>query len=112
MIINAQSGGMFSSFINISYNTGEFTCQLGDELFVHSGGGTASFEVKKKGTWVVTVSNCLETKSSNVDVSKSGETHSVNINISDGTLYSSSNQHSDITGGWTARAMGYSIDGN
>ena len=48
MIIN-WGDAPFKAFIKVTYNAGTCTCKMGSETFTHSGGGTATFEVKKKG---------------------------------------------------------------
>lgn len=52
MIINLGDAP-FKAFIKVTYPNGTCTVSLGDKSFTHSGGGTHTFTVNKKGTWTV-----------------------------------------------------------
>lgn len=99
MIINAQSGGSFTAYINVTYQKGTCTCTLGDETLTHSGGGTASFEVHKKGTWVVTAKYANLSKSANAAVTEKDQTVSLSLTLAK-WFYNEGNLCSSVTGGW------------
>ena len=79
MIIN-WGDAPFKAFITVTYPSGTCTVSLGNKSFTHSGGGTHTFTVNKKGTWTVTGTdgNGVDT-SQNVVISKQQETKTVTL---------------------------------
>ena len=80
MIIN-WGDAPFKAFISVTYPTGTCTVSGNGQSYTHSGGGTTTFTVKKKGTYTVkgVDNNGVEVASNSVDISKSNETKSVTL---------------------------------
>lgn len=80
MIINL-SDAPFKAFITVTYPNGTCTVSNGTKTYTHSGGGTHTFTVNKKGTWTVksTPSDKAEGGSSSVSITSRGQTESVTL---------------------------------
>ena len=69
----------FEAFIKVTYPMGTCTCTLDGISYSHSGGGTATFVVNKKGMWTIQATYKNITKSSYVTVSTQGETQTISL---------------------------------
>lgn len=98
MIIN-WGDAPFKAFITVTYKKGTCTVSLGDKSYSHSGGGTHTFTVNKKGSWTVTAVSGSYSASSTVNISAFKEAKSVTLKYTQ-VLYDNGNQYSSITGGW------------
>lgn len=78
MIIN-WGDAPFKAFITVTYPRGTCTVTNGTESYTHTGGGTTTFTVKKRGTWTVKISTGSISKSQNVNVSRIGQIEKVNL---------------------------------
>lgn len=84
MIINLGDAP-FKAFIKVTYPNGTCTVSLGDKSFSHTGGGTHTFTVNKKGTWTVrATSNAGVVETQNVSLTYVGQVASVTLT---GILY-------------------------
>lgn len=102
MIINLGDAP-FKAFITVTYPNGTCTVSLGDKSFSHSGGGTHTFTVNKKGTWTVTCTsndgyNNKATGTANI--SYRGQVASVTLSYTM-VLYENGNSFTAITGGYS-----------
>lgn len=79
MIIN-WGDAPFKAFITVTYPRGSCTVSGNGQTYGHSGGGTTTFTVKKKGTYTVKIVTGSLSKSSSVEISKLGETKTVSLN--------------------------------
>lgn len=103
MIINLGDAP-FKAFITVAYPNGTCTVSLGDKSFTHTGGGTHTFTVNKKGTW--TVSAVSESK--NVSITSNGQT----ANVALGYLYYCGTEFTEKMGSFTPLGLKPSSDYN
>ena len=97
MIINLGDAP-FKAFITVTYPNGTCTVSLGDKSFPHTGGGTHTFTVNKKGTWTVTAtSNAGVVETQNVSLTYVGQVASVTLT---GIFYAIKDGVSAV-GGWS-----------
>jgi len=100
MIINLGDAP-FKAFITVTYPGGTCTVTGNGQTYSHTGGGTHTFTVKKKGTYTVsgdpTHANGICT-SKTVSVSKWGQTQSVTLTYTL-TVFNSGDV-SAVSGGW------------
>lgn len=99
MIINLGDAP-FKAYIEVTYPKGSCTCSMGSTTYSHSGGGTAIFEVNKKGTWTITASYLTASESGTVTVSTRNETKALNLTMRK-YLYKPGDECSSVTGGWS-----------
>ena len=112
MIINLGDAP-FKAFIKVTYPSGTCTVSLGDKSFTHSGGGTHTFIVNKKGTWTVTATSTTGiVKTATANVTTYGQTVNVGELIYRQYLYNAGNEYSSITGGWGLAAAGATKNSN
>lgn len=78
MIINLGDAP-FKAFIKVTYYKGTCTVTGNGQSYTHSGGGTVTFTVKKKGTYTVKAVCNSASASSAVTISARGETKSVTL---------------------------------
>lgn len=79
MIINLGDAP-FKAFITVTYPNGTCTVSLGNKSFTHSGGGTHTFTVNKKGTWTVTATSAGGSKeSTTVNITERNQSVSVSL---------------------------------
>ena len=76
MIINLGDAP-FKAFITVTYPKGTCTVSDGTTTQSHSGGGTYTFTVKKKGTYTVKIQYNTAVKSATVNITKRGQVASV-----------------------------------
>lgn len=96
MIINLGDAP-FKAFIKVTYPNGTCTVSLGDKSLTHSGGGTHTFTVNKKGTWTVkATSNAGVVETQNVSLTYVGQVANVTLT---GIFYAIKNGVSNV-GTW------------
>lgn len=78
MIINLGDAP-FKAFITVTYPKGTCTVSDGTTTYSHSGGGTYTFTVKKKGTYTVKIQYSTAVKSTTVNITKRGQATSVSL---------------------------------
>ena len=106
MIINLGDAP-FKAFIKVTYPNGTCTVSLGDKSFTHSGGGTHTFTVNKKGTWTVKATSASGlSETTTVSITYNGQVANVTLTIWRGELYNAGNEYSDFTGGWVKYSNG------
>ncbi len=110
MIINLGDAP-FKAFIKVTYPKGTCTCTLGSTTYSHSGGGTATFEVNKKGTWTITAAYNSISKSTTASVSTRGETKTVSLSYTT-YLYKLGDECKSVSGGWVTAAKKFASDSN
>lgn len=110
MIINLGDAP-FKAFITVTYPKGTCTVSNGTTALSHSGGGTHTFTVNKKGTWTVTAQYSTIVKTANVNITYRGQVASVTLSYTL-LLYDNGTNYTDVTGGWVSRAIGYSSQFN
>ena len=110
MIVNLGDAP-FKAFITVTYPKGTCTVSDGTTRLSHSGGGTYTFTVKKKGTWTVTAQYSTAVKTASVDITYRGQVESVTLSYTL-LLYDKGTNYTDVTGGWESRAIAYSADFN
>lgn len=98
MIIN-WGDAPFKAFITVTYPSGTCTVSLGDKSFTHSGGGTHTFTVNKKGTWTVEAVNGSYSASTTAVITAAGEAKNVALKY-ELVLWESGNNNTAVTGGW------------
>lgn len=78
MIINLGDAP-FKAFITVTYPKGTCTVSDGTITYSHSGGGTYTFTVNKKGTWTVTAQYSTAVKTASVEITYRGQVESVTL---------------------------------
>ena len=71
---------LIKAFITVTYPKGTCTVSLGDKILTHSGGGTTTFTVNKKGAWTVKCSYSTIVRTSTVSISALNENKNISIN--------------------------------
>lgn len=104
MIINFGDAP-FKAFITVTYPKGTCTVTDGTKTLSHSGGGTHTFTVNKKGTWTVTAQYSTAVKSASVEITYRGQVETVTLSYTL-LLYDSGKNYTDISGGWYAFGKG------
>lgn len=107
MIINLGDAP-FKAFIKVTYPNGTCTVSLGDKSFTHTGGGTHTFTVNKKGTWTVKATSndgYNLTAQSTAALTYRGQVANVTLSYTL-WLYNKGDLCSAVTGGWVARKQG------
>lgn len=100
-VFNKVYGPGFKAFITVTYPSGTCTVSLGDKSFTHTGGGTHTFTVNKKGTWIVTATRADgTTESSNVSITFNGQSASVTLKCR--RYFYNNGDVSSLTGGWSS----------
>lgn len=79
MIINLGDAPSFKAFIKVTYYKGTCTVTGEGQTYTHTGGGTATFAVKKKGTYKIKATSNGASASGSVTISKKGETKSLTL---------------------------------
>ena len=101
MIINLGDAP-FKAFIKVTYPNGTCTVSLGNKSFTHSGGGTHTFTVNKKGTWTVRATNNRGVSEiANVSITYRGQVSSVTLTCWDGYVYNAGDIYEEFTGGYS-----------
>lgn len=105
MIINLGDTP-FEAFITVTYPSGTCTVSLGGKSFTHSGGGTHTFTVNKKGAWTVAATSASGlTKTQTVNITTRNQTVSVSLAYRQ-YLYLNGEEYTSITGGWVIAGAG------
>lgn len=78
MIINLGDAP-FKAFITVSYPKGTCTLTDGSTTLSHSGGGSYTFTVKKKGSYTVKIQQGSAVKTAAVSISRRGQTVSLSL---------------------------------
>lgn len=89
----------FKATIKVTYPSGTCTCALGDRVFTHSGGGTATFEVNKKGDWTVAATNTDAISEKTVSITDRNQVASITLQYVR-YMYDGANNVSSVSGGW------------
>ena len=76
MIINLGDAP-FKAYITVTYPKGDCTVSNGTTVLSHSGGGTHTFTVNKKGTWTVTAQYSTAVKTASVEITYRGQVENV-----------------------------------
>ena len=103
MIINLGDAP-FKGFIKVTYPNGTCTVSLGDKSFTHTGGGTHTFTVNKKGTWTVKATSndgYNLTAQSTAALTYRGQVANVTLSYAL-WLYNKGDLCSAVTGGWNS----------
>lgn len=101
MIINLGDAP-FKAFIKVTYPNGTCTVSLGDKSFTHTGGGTHTFTVNKKGTWTVEATNNRGvSETANVSLTYRGQAANVTLTCFDGYVYNAGDIYEEFTGGYS-----------
>lgn len=81
LINHAGGGSSFAAIIQVTYNAGAIcTCSNGSKtLTAPDTSGSATFKVKSKGTWVVTVTKGSASATKSVEVVSDGALYSVEV---------------------------------
>lgn len=99
----------FKAFISVTYPKGTCTVSGKGQTYTHTGGGAATFTVKKKGTYTISAAQGSITKNATVNITKSGEIKTVTISFA---LYLFNGADvSTLTGGWSS-SKSHHVDGD
>ena len=104
MIINLGDAP-FKAFIKVTYPNGTCTVSNGTKTYTHTGGGTYTFAVNKKGTWTVKGVYNTISRTSTVSITTRGETKSVTLSY-DYVIFNYS-KTVNYTGGWATSTARY-----
>ena len=110
MIINLGDAP-FKAFITVTYPKGTCTVSNAGTTLSHSGGGTHTFTVNKKGTWTVTAQYSTAVKTASVEITYRGQMESVTLSYTL-LLYDNGKNYTDISGGWYAFGKGLNASFN
>ena len=103
MIINLGDAP-FKAFIKVTYPNGTCTVSLGDKSFTHTGGGTHTFTVNKKGAWTVKATSndgYNLTAQSTAALTYRGQVANVTLTYFDGYVYNAGDIYEEFTGGYS-----------
>ena len=78
MIIN-WGDAPFKAFITVTYPSGTCTVTGEGQSYTHTGGGTTTFTVKKKGSYAVNSTATNATAGSSVSIAEAGQTANVTL---------------------------------
>lgn len=100
MIIN-WGDAPFKAFITVTYPRGTCTVTGEGQSYTHSGGGTTTFTVKKKGTYTVKAATGSLSKSGTVTISKLNEAKTISLDYTTYLFKAGTGDYSGTTGGWS-----------
>ena len=78
MIIN-WGDAPFKAFVTVTYDRGTCTVSLDGKTYTHTGGGTHTFAVNKKGSWTVKASDGTSTRTKTAVITERNQSVSISL---------------------------------